>query len=104
MVAFEDSDIAARVDRALHGRDELISHPDTSQYASGGPAACGLASLNFARLFFEKEVGKSSEDQSLLAAIVGKDNVMVGPACCLQSFTMKLMSFSEHCIDMFAMA
>ncbi|KAK0202721.1 hypothetical protein DFS33DRAFT_1385094 [Desarmillaria ectypa] len=36
-------------------KEKLVVHPGTSQYTIGGVSACGLASLNFARLVLDKE-------------------------------------------------
>lgn len=73
----EDADIDVVVSRVIRDVDQLVSHPRSSQYASGGVSACGLASLNFTRLVFEKE-NSGLRDESLLRAVVSKANVMVG--------------------------
>ncbi|KAK0194944.1 hypothetical protein F5146DRAFT_924419 [Armillaria mellea] len=39
----------------LEEGEKLVAHPGTSQYSIGGVSTCGLASLNFARLLFDKE-------------------------------------------------
>ncbi|PBK99567.1 hypothetical protein ARMGADRAFT_1008100 [Armillaria gallica] len=46
------SDFLAQV---IKDKEKLVVHPGTSQYTIGGVSACGLASLNFARLVLDKE-------------------------------------------------
>ncbi|KAB5588675.1 E3 ubiquitin-protein ligase [Ceratobasidium theobromae] len=43
-----------KIDRVFAGETHIISYPGTSQYSQGAPSACGLAALNFIRLFFDK--------------------------------------------------
>ncbi len=46
------SDFLAQI---IKEKEKLVVHPGTSQYTIGGVSACGLASLNFARLVLDKE-------------------------------------------------
>ncbi|TFK65855.1 hypothetical protein BDN72DRAFT_800715 [Pluteus cervinus] len=48
--------ITERIERIFTGAEVIVSHPGSSQYAQGtGVSACGLASLNCARVIFEKQ-------------------------------------------------
>ena len=65
---------ATSIQRALDGTDEEISYDGTSQYASGGVSACGLAAMNFARSLFTEE-SKGRKGRELLSVVVGRDNM-----------------------------
>lgn len=49
------TDTSLFLEDILEEGEKLVAHPGTSQYSIGGVSTCGLASLNFARLLFDKE-------------------------------------------------
>lgn len=54
----------------LQGREQVVSHPGTSQYGTGaGLAACGLAALNCARIALIREQ-EGVRDEALLRDII----------------------------------
>jgi len=68
-----DNDLIQQI---LNGSEHIVSHPGTSQYGGReGISACGLASLNFARVIFAKEAGGSSDD--ILQSVIASDTAHV---------------------------
>ncbi|KAF9016567.1 hypothetical protein BDZ89DRAFT_1022679 [Hymenopellis radicata] len=60
---------------ALQSKDQMLCFNGLSQYALGGVAACGLASVNFARVVFEKEGGGLQGDD-LVGALINRETIM----------------------------
>jgi hypothetical protein len=72
----------------LGGMEHIISHPGTSQTGGrNGISACGLASLNFARVIFAKEADESNED--ILQTVIAGETAQV----------RLLLQFSTHSIN-----
>jgi hypothetical protein len=64
------------IQRVLNGAEHIVSHPGTSQYGGReGISACGLASLNFARVIFAKEADGRCDD--ILQTIVASETAHV---------------------------
>ncbi|PBK72468.1 hypothetical protein ARMSODRAFT_954173 [Armillaria solidipes] len=63
--------------------EKLVVHPGTSQYTIGGVSACGLASLNFARLVLDKE-REGIQGAALLADIASVQAVEDIVSICFQ--------------------
>ena len=64
------------VRQILNGTEHIVSHPGTSQYeGQKGISACGLASLNFARVILAKEAGGSNYD--LLQTVIASETAQV---------------------------
>ncbi|CAK5267540.1 unnamed protein product [Mycena citricolor] len=62
------------LDDILSGGGRIVSHAGVSQYGWAGPSACGLASMNFARVVFQRaELGL--RDRGLLDDIVSRKTV-----------------------------
>ncbi|KAK0489056.1 hypothetical protein IW261DRAFT_1390486 [Armillaria novae-zelandiae] len=64
-------------------KEKLVVHPGTSQYTIGGVSACGLASLNFARLALDKE-REGIQGAALLADIASVEAVEDAVSICSQ--------------------
>ncbi|KAK0217806.1 hypothetical protein IW262DRAFT_1093833 [Armillaria fumosa] len=64
-------------------KEKLVVHPGTSQYTIGGVSACGLASLNFARLALDKE-REGIQGAALLADIASVEAVEDTVSICSQ--------------------
>ena len=65
------------IQQILNGTEHIVSHPGTSQYeGQKGISACGLASLNFARVIFAQEAGGSNYD--LLQIVIASETAKVG--------------------------
>ncbi|SJL03907.1 uncharacterized protein ARMOST_07264 [Armillaria ostoyae] len=62
--------------QVIKEKEKLVVHPGTSQYTIGGVSACGLASLNFARLVLDKE-REGIQGVALLADIASVQAVEV---------------------------
>lgn len=53
-ISEEEQRIIQRIDTIFKGSEVILSHPGSSQYSQGmGASACGLASLNCAKVVFE---------------------------------------------------
>jgi hypothetical protein len=64
-------------DKIMDGTEHMVSHPGTSQYGGkNGISACGLASLNFARVLFAKEA--DGANQELLHSVIASETARVG--------------------------
>ncbi|KAG7439763.1 uncharacterized protein BT62DRAFT_983338 [Guyanagaster necrorhizus] len=59
----------------IRDKERLVIHPGVSQYATGGISACGLASLNFARLVLNKE--REGIQRAALLAEIASDAVSI---------------------------
>lgn len=69
----------AIVQRVMNGTEEIVCHRRMQQYGNQGitgVSACGLASLNFARVVFKK-AQESGRDEDFLEAVVAKETVHV---------------------------
>jgi hypothetical protein len=70
----EQADILTQ--QILNGVEHIVSHPGTSQYGGQtGISACGLASLNFARVIFAKEADGSTD---ILETVIAGETAQVG--------------------------
>jgi hypothetical protein len=59
----------------LKGRQQVVSHSGTSQYATGsGLAACGLAALNCARIVLGREHA-GVRDEALLRDVLSRETM-----------------------------
>ncbi|KAK0467153.1 uncharacterized protein EV420DRAFT_1507489 [Desarmillaria tabescens] len=67
----------------IKDKEKLVVHPGTSQYTIGGVSACGLASLNFARLVLDKE-REGIRGAALLADIASVQTVKDIVSICSQ--------------------
>lgn len=68
------------------GATQIISHAGAGQYQIGSPSACGLASLNCARILFEREAS-GLHGQALLTDMLDRRTTEVrvqgSPPSCL---------------------
>jgi len=72
----ENNEADALIQQILNGAEHIVSYPGTSQYGGReGISACGLASLNFARVLFEKEAGGSCDD--ILQTVIASETAHV---------------------------
>ncbi len=71
----DDNDVETVLE-ALQSKDQMLCFNGLSQYALGGVAACGLASVNFARIVFEKE-GSGLVGDDLVGALINRETIMV---------------------------
>jgi len=70
------------IQHILEGSEHIVSHPGTSQYGGQkGISACGLASLNFARVIFAKEASNSNK---LLQTIIASETAQEITAICAE--------------------
>ncbi|KIY62816.1 hypothetical protein CYLTODRAFT_383163 [Cylindrobasidium torrendii FP15055 ss-10] len=79
--AFTAKGVAERV---AHGGDETVAYDGISQYAAGGASACGLASLNFARVVLERQKATGTDEVALLRAMVDRECMMEIISVCRQ--------------------
>ena len=83
----------------LDGTEHVVSHEGTSQYnrEGSGASACGLASLNFARVAFLKEQD-GLRDEALLQAVLSRECAEVRrhyPS--IPASKHSLISLGNHC-------